>query len=563
MPTSRASACALPRVVAGQQHGPHAAGVQPGHRVAGMRLDGVAEGEQAAQAFALRFLLHEPGDGATGRFERVGLHGQRGRGRRPAPARRRALPNVVATPIDRPFDAAAGQCASLDGRVDVEPALAGLVEHRTRERMRALALQGGSQPEHRIDVLCPTAASTSTTTGRPSVSVPVLSNATVSIDCAVSSASASLIRMPCAAATPVPAMIAVGVARPSAQGHAITSTATALTIACSQSPPATSQPTTVSAAMPSTTGTKTALTRSTMRWIGAFAACADSTMRMIRASVVSAPTAVVSIDERALRIDRAAGDAIAACLRDRQRLAGDQRFVDVAAPLADRAVDRDALARSHDDDVAHPHLLDRQLGLDAGAANARGQRSQGLQRTDRFGRLALRTPLEPLAEQHQRDHRGRGLEVQMRRAVGRRHEQSIERETVRRAGADRDQQVHVAAAGPERTPAGTVEARAEPELDRRRQRELQPAVEHRMDAEQRQHHRHHDRQRQRNARCHRPPRRRRFDRRTLRRIGQRRRFVAGLLHRGLQGRTRRHRDAPAPWPVRSRDSPKRSRRRAP
>ena len=35
----------------------------------------------------------------------------------------------------------------------------------------------------------------------------------------------ALIRMPCEAATPVPTMTAVGVARPSAQGHAMTSTA--------------------------------------------------------------------------------------------------------------------------------------------------------------------------------------------------------------------------------------------------------------------------------------------------------------------------------------------------
>jgi len=40
-------------------------------------------------------------------------------------------------------------------------------------------------------------------------------------------------------------------------------------------------------------GTKTALTRSTMRWMGALAACADSTMRMMRARAVSAPMAVV------------------------------------------------------------------------------------------------------------------------------------------------------------------------------------------------------------------------------------------------------------------------------
>mmetsp|Transcript_61822 Transcript_61822/g.146361 ORF Transcript_61822/g.146361 Transcript_61822/m.146361 type:complete len:238 (-) Transcript_61822:323-1036(-) len=100
-------------------------------------------------------------------------------------------------------------------------------------------------------------------------------------------------RMPCRAATPVPAMMAVGVARPRAQGQAMTSTATALMSACSQSPVTTAQPRKVASAMPRTTGTNTALTRSTMRWMGAFAAWADSTIRMMRASVVSAPMAVV------------------------------------------------------------------------------------------------------------------------------------------------------------------------------------------------------------------------------------------------------------------------------
>jgi hypothetical protein len=99
--------------------------------------------------------------------------------------------------------------------------------------------------------------------------------------------------MPRRAATPVPAMMAVGVARPNAQGQAITSTATALISACSSPAPGQPQPTKVSTAMPSTTGTKTALTRSTMRWIGALAPAPTSTRRTMRASVVSAPMAVV------------------------------------------------------------------------------------------------------------------------------------------------------------------------------------------------------------------------------------------------------------------------------
>ena len=131
----------------------------------------------------------------------------------------------------------------------------------------------------------------SVSTGRPSVSVPVLSQATTLIAPARSRVSASRTRMPARAAAPVPTMIAVGVASPSAHGHAITSTAIAWSDAAVADSPA-SQPTPrVSRAAPSTTGTNTALTRSTSFWIGALLAWAPSTSRTIRASVVSSPTA--------------------------------------------------------------------------------------------------------------------------------------------------------------------------------------------------------------------------------------------------------------------------------
>ena len=67
----------------------------------------------------------------------------------------------------------------------------------------------------------------SVTFGLPSVMVPVLSNITAFILCMVSRASAFFISMPFCAPKPVPTIIAVGVARPSAQGQAITSTETA------------------------------------------------------------------------------------------------------------------------------------------------------------------------------------------------------------------------------------------------------------------------------------------------------------------------------------------------
>ena len=69
------------------------------------------------------------------------------------------------------------------------------------------------------------------TRGLPRVMVPVLSSTTVSILRAISSASPPLIRMPRSAPRPVPTMMAVGVARPSAHGQAMISTATAFTMA--------------------------------------------------------------------------------------------------------------------------------------------------------------------------------------------------------------------------------------------------------------------------------------------------------------------------------------------
>ena len=93
-------------------------------------------------------------------------------------------------------------------------------------------------------------------------------------------------------------MMAAGVARPSAHGQAITSTATARISATSAPTPAHNQPSSVASAISSTTGTNTLATLSTRRWIGALAACASSTRRMMRESTVSAPTARTSSTTR-------------------------------------------------------------------------------------------------------------------------------------------------------------------------------------------------------------------------------------------------------------------------
>ena len=76
---------------------------------------------------------------------------------------------------------------------------------------------------------------------RPASACPVLSSTTVSSLRAVSSASAPRTRMPISAPRPVPTMIAVGVASPSAQGQAMISTATNASIALVKLEPVSSQ----------------------------------------------------------------------------------------------------------------------------------------------------------------------------------------------------------------------------------------------------------------------------------------------------------------------------------
>ncbi|OQB02698.1 MAG: hypothetical protein BWY25_00411 [Chloroflexi bacterium ADurb.Bin222] len=144
---------------------------------------------------------------------------------------------------------------------------------------------------------------TSVTAGWPLVSVPVLSNTITEMWPARSRASPFLSRTPNSAPRPVPTITAVGVARPMAQGQAMTSTATMLMSArvkalvsafAGSGGPKKSQPRNVSAAMAMTRGTNTAEIWSASRWMGALLPWASSTRWTICASAVSRPTFVAS-----------------------------------------------------------------------------------------------------------------------------------------------------------------------------------------------------------------------------------------------------------------------------
>jgi len=131
-------------------------------------------------------------------------------------------------------------------------------------------------------------------TGLACVSVPVLSSSIVFTRPISSSDFASFTRIPRRAARPVPTMMAVGVARPSEHGQAITRTEIAIVTAKERSLPRTSHTIRVTRAIPITIGTKIAATLSARRAIGALVEVASSTSAMMRESVESLPTRVTS-----------------------------------------------------------------------------------------------------------------------------------------------------------------------------------------------------------------------------------------------------------------------------
>ena len=124
------------------------------------------------------------------------------------------------------------------------------------------------------------------------VMVPVLSRTIVLSFAAFSSASLLLKSMPFSAPFPVPAIMAVGVARPKAQGHAITRTATILIIAGTNSPSMPHHMKNVITAERITAGTKNDDTRSASACMGALLPCASWTSLMICARAVFFPTLV-------------------------------------------------------------------------------------------------------------------------------------------------------------------------------------------------------------------------------------------------------------------------------
>ena len=170
----------------------------------------------------------------------------------------------------------------------------------------------------------------------------------------------------------------------------------------------------------------------------------------------------------------AARHLLARVLAHGQALAGDQRFIDIARAFEHDAINRYAGAGAHHDQIAQQHLGHRNIVLLAVAAYPGRLGAQHLQRPDGRSGLALGARFEPLAQQDQGDDDGRGLEIQVRHAAVA-GQQQVHAQAISGAGAEGDQQVHIAGASPHRFPAGPVKAPAEQELHRRCQRPLQHA----------------------------------------------------------------------------------------
>ena len=255
-------------------------------RLAGVRLDGVGEDDGSEEP---------PGDGRGGRASRrrprrraPAAPPRRGRRERPrsprAPARRspspsRPPPGTAVTSrarsTPRPRARAAARTALASGCSD--PAL----ERRERGEERLLASRpppgGARSPRGAPPSAFPSCRRRPSSRAPPSRGLP-----------------ASRRRRPSCAPRPVPTTSAVGVARPRAQGQATRRTDVAARSARRSfgSGPKSIQPAKERSARTTTTGTKTAATRSTRRWTGAFVACACLTSFTTCASAVSFPTRV-------------------------------------------------------------------------------------------------------------------------------------------------------------------------------------------------------------------------------------------------------------------------------
>ena len=210
-------------------------------------------------------------------------------------------------------------------------------------------------------------------------------------------------RMPASAPRPVATMIAVGVARPIAHGHAMIDHPDERGERERQPRlrPERHHTTNVTAAATRTAGTNHSLIRSARRWSGALLPWARRTSSTIRASAVSRPTRVARTTTLPVVFTVAAEHLVAGRLRHRHRLAGQHRLVDRRRALDDEPVDRHPSPGRTRSRSPGTTVGDRDVVLAVGIEPARGRRLEADEAADRAGRAALGARLEPAAQEHE------------------------------------------------------------------------------------------------------------------------------------------------------------------
>ena len=201
--------------------------------------------------------------------------------------------------------------------------------------------------------------------------------------------------MPSSAALPVPTMMAVGVARPSAHGQAMMMTAMVVPMASVQRPssgPNSAQPANVSAASaehdrdePRRDLVGEALHRR-LRALGVLDEAHDLRQRRVLADGAGPDTRLP------VRLSGGADDDVAGGLLDRHALPGQHALVDAGRAVLDDAVDGDLLAGPDPDQVADDDVLDGDVDLGAVAQHPGGLRGEADEGLDGGGGLLLRLP---------------------------------------------------------------------------------------------------------------------------------------------------------------------------
>ena len=226
MPSRRATACAVVRLSPVSMTMRMPSALQRVERVRRRRLhrigDGDDAGELAVDARRRSRSRRRARSRSASRRKRRGvdaeLRQEVGIAERDAPA------------LDRAERALAGRRVEVRSTgASAMPRASAARDDRVRQRMLARALDARGEPQHFGLVEARGRRRSAVTAGLPSVSVPVLSTTSVSTFSMRSSASAFLISTPACAPRPTPTMIDIGVARPSAHGQAMISTATAAT----------------------------------------------------------------------------------------------------------------------------------------------------------------------------------------------------------------------------------------------------------------------------------------------------------------------------------------------